>query len=83
MNIEVVGLVSQETMVNGWGNEEKVLLFVFWRISRQLSNIVNQTRHRGKVVRLDNLGVVQRLVTKSPCRWRITKYEYLYFFLQP
>ena len=54
MNIEVVRLVSQEIMIHGWSDKEKVLLLVLdWR-SRQLSNVVNQTRHCGKVVRLDH-----------------------------
>ena len=55
MNIKVEGLISHETMVNGWGDKEKVLLFILWRRSWQLSNIVNKTRHSSKVVRLDHL----------------------------
>ena len=59
MNIEVVGFVSQETMINGRGDKEKVLLLVLgWR-SRQLSKEVNETCCSGKVVRLDHLGVIQ------------------------
>ena len=59
MNVEIVRLVPQETMVDGWSDKEKVLLHVLHSRSWQLSNVVNQTRRSSKVVRLDHLGAIQ------------------------
>ena len=58
MNIKVVGLLPQKTMINSRGDEEHMLLFILGWCSWQLSDIVNKTRHGGKVVGLDYLGMV-------------------------
>ena len=58
MNVKVVGLLPQKTMINSRRDEEQILLFILGWCSRQLSDIVNKTRHGGKVVRLDYLVMV-------------------------
>ena len=58
MNIEVVRLVFQQTMINGRRNEEKVLLHVFDWSSGQLAHVVNETCCCSKIVRLDHLQFI-------------------------
>ena len=58
MNVKVVGLLPQKTMINSRRDKEQILLFILWWCSWQLSDIVNKTRHGSKVVRLDYLGMV-------------------------
>ena len=81
VSVEVVGLVPQKIMLNGWGDEEQVLLFISGWCSWQLSNIVNKACHSSKIVRLDNLEIVKdEVTTKSPCRWRIRMSKFLKCF---
>ena len=58
MNIEIVRLVFQETMINGWRNKEKVLLHVFDWSSRQVAHVVDETCCCSKIVRLNQLQFI-------------------------
>ena len=71
MNIEIVRLVFQETMINGWRNKEKVLLHVFYWSSWQLAHVVNEACCCSKIVRLDHLQFILEITLRSSGNFEI------------
>ena len=71
MNIEIVRLVFQETMINGWRNKEKVLLHVFDWSSRQVAHVVDETCCCSKIVRLDHLQFIVEMNLRSSSSFEV------------
>ena len=79
VNIKIVGLVSQETMFNGWGDKEDMLFHILGWWSWYLTKRVNNACHCDKVVCLDHLYVIQQWSHQNYYIWieQITQEKFI------